>query len=518
MLSFPWYLSALIGFLSLSQEILWVRILGFSYQTLPQAFSFVLATYLLGIALGAALGKRLCERDYNLYVVAAVILGLAGIFDAAVPRIVAVATVPGDPNIQVPGILIVLASSLKSSLFPIVHQLGSTSGRRLGRSVSRIYFANILGSSLGPVVTGFLALDHLRVDDCFAISAATCLLAAAACAMKGGGLRTISWTAVAATLGCVIALPLPAGNSGVLPSLVYGTFSGPVTHFSTNRHGIVHTTDGPGGDVVYGGNAYDGLATTDVDHNYNRLDRLYLLALLHPAPRHVLVIGMSTGAWTRAVEGFPSVVTIDVVEINPAYVALTRDYPQLAPLLNDKRLRLHIDDGRRWLRRNPDSRFDMVIQNTTFHWRANATSLLSREYFSEVRAHLNPGGIMTANTTGSLDVLATGRAAFSHAYRYANFLYASDSPLVPVISRLESVRRPDGSMFSLGAAPHGSVVAMLSAADLEPIESFTARHGPGEVISDDNMLTEYRHGRQFGPAWLDASTNRRASLFEIDDR
>ena len=50
MFSFPWWLSLSIGFLSLSEEILWVRVLGFAFETLPFAFAFVLACYLIGIA------------------------------------------------------------------------------------------------------------------------------------------------------------------------------------------------------------------------------------------------------------------------------------------------------------------------------------------------------------------------------------------------------------------------------------------------------------------------------------
>jgi hypothetical protein len=227
---------------------------------------------------------------------------------------------------------------------------------------------------------------------------------------------------------------------------------------------------------------------------------------------------MSTGAWTRALQGFPGIAAIDVVEINPAYITLIRSYPHLAPLLDDKRLRLHIDDGRRWLKRNPDSRFDLIVQNTTFHWRANTTDLLSREYFSELKGHLNPGGIVTVNTTGSFDVLATGRSVFSHAYRYANFMYVSDGPLLPVPSRLEGVRRPDGDLFSIQTAQPGSVASLLSTARLEPVESFNARHHtPGEIITDDNMLPEYRHGMQFGPGSMDSPLRRPTALFRMDE-
>ena len=58
MFSFAWWLSLTVGFLSLSEEILWVRVAGFAYNTLPPAFSFVLACYLVGIAAGAAFGNN----------------------------------------------------------------------------------------------------------------------------------------------------------------------------------------------------------------------------------------------------------------------------------------------------------------------------------------------------------------------------------------------------------------------------------------------------------------------------
>jgi hypothetical protein len=111
------------------------------------------------------------------------------------------------------------------------------------------------------------------------------------------------------------------------------------------------------------------------------------------------------------------------------------------------------------------------------------------------------------NTTGSFDVLASAQAAFGYAYRYSNFVYASDKPLATTVSRLWNVRRPDGAAFtsnSDGDSPD-SVVALLARARLEPTGEFIARrHADAQVITDDNLLSEYRHGERFGPTWLRA--------------
>jgi spermidine synthase len=142
----------------------------------------------------------------------------------------------------------------------------------------------------------------------------------------------------------------------------------------------------------------------------------------------------------------------------------------------------------------------------TFHWRANAGNLLSREYLSLCKDHLNPGGVMLLNSTGSFDVPATVQAVFPYAYRYVNFVYASDHPLAISAERLWAIRRPDGRLFSSAdaAAPNG-VAARLIAARLEPVDELLAHQGvSGEIITDDNLISEYKHGLRFGPAILQA--------------
>jgi predicted membrane-bound spermidine synthase len=503
--SFPWWLSLSIGFLSLSEEILWVRAAGFTFETLPFAFAFVLACYLVGIALGAAYGKRLCGRVANLYAAAAIVLAIAAIADVLVPKSISALLRPDSSHqLLFFAVAIIATAGLKSVLFPIAHHLGSTAqGAYVGRSVSRIYFGNIIGATLGPLVTGFIALDRFSVDECFAMIAAACLILAVLCTLKSRAWVFIAAPALAAAVLSTFIGPIAQPGPGALRVVAEG--GNFMTHWAANRHGIVHTARSSVGDYVFGGNVYDGIASVDVNVNANRLERLYMLALLHPQPKRVLSIGMSTGAWIRAVQGFPGVETIDVVEINPAYVELTRTYPALAPLLDDPRVHIHIDDGRRWLKRNPDTHYDLVIQNTTYHWRANASNLLSKEYLEEVRRHMNPGAILTTNTTGSFDVLATMAAAFPFVYRYSNFGYASDHELMPKLEWLLRLRRPDGQAFVTTDVPRTSVVGMLAVAELDPAVPYIASfHVDARVITDDNLLTEYRHGRRVGPAWLQA--------------
>ena len=505
MFSFAWWLSLTVGFLSLSEEIVWVRVLGFAYQGQASAFAFVLTCYLVGIACGAAYGKRLCRRTSDLYGAAAMILAVAACYDVLTPFVVG-HMISRNSGLVVPGVAISLTAGIKSALFPIVHHLGSQAqGPRVGRSVSRIYFGNILGATLGPLVTGFVALDHLSIDECFAVSAGMCVLASIASALKSA--RRVLMTKVLAAGGATALIALLTIRPGP-GSLARIAAEGPdaMTFFSANRHGIVHTAKSLRGETIFGGNIYDGLTSVDPDRNGNRLDRVYILGLVMPSPKHVLFVGLAGGAWLRALMGFPGIESVDVVEINPAYLDLIRQRPDVAGLLSDPKVHIHIDDGRRWLTRHPGLKFDAIVQNTTFHWRANAGNLLSREYLSLCKDHLSPGGVTLLNTTGSFDVAATTQAVFSYAYRYVNFAYASDHPLTVSLDKLWDIRRPDGRLFSRADGDaRNSVVARLTGARLEPVDELLARNGVGaEIITDDNLISEYKHGIRFGPALLQA--------------
>src|SRR5204863_998503 len=57
-------ISGLAGFISLSYEILWYRMVSFISSGEARSFSFLLGWFLAGIAFGSLLSRRLC-RDSN---------------------------------------------------------------------------------------------------------------------------------------------------------------------------------------------------------------------------------------------------------------------------------------------------------------------------------------------------------------------------------------------------------------------------------------------------------------------
>jgi spermidine synthase len=219
------------------------------------------------------------------------------------------------------------------------------------------------------------------------------------------------------------------------------------------------------------------------------------------------MIGLSTGAWAQVVANSPFVDRVTVVEINPGYLQLIRRYPQVASLLTNRKVNIVIDDGRRWLVHNRTRRFDLIVSNTTFHFRANSTNLLSAEFMKLVHARLRPSGVFYFNTTGSQDAMRTAFAEFPRGLRVANFIAVSDSTVALDSGRwlrLLTGYRIDGiPLLNLSLPAEQKVLETLSnfpgtvngiplQRGLETRESVLARIPTARVVTDDNMLPEWR--------------------------
>jgi spermidine synthase len=258
-----------------------------------------------------------------------------------------------------------------------------------------------------------------------------------------------------------------------------------------NRSGVITVT--PDG-TVYGNGAYDGRLTTDLVNDRNLIIRAYAIAAFHPKPRKVLMIGMGGGAWAQVVANHPAVEELTIVEINPGYLEVIRSSPVVASLINNPKVRVEIDDGRRWLSRNPNRRFDLIVANTSQHWRAHATHLLSVEFLQLVRRHLSSGGVYYYNTTYSHAALNTAMSVFPSGVLVVNFAAVGDSVRFDRerLRRTLTDYRIDGQPVLRPNWPEDlrrlDEVVSMPVFDREYVKQ---RSGWAGLVTDDNMLTEW---------------------------
>jgi len=506
----------LSGFVSLSFEIFLLHLASFASGTKSIIFALTLGTFLLGIASGAQTAGAWCKNNgprvplSNGMIGLLLLHGIVGL--ALLPMIVLSAPLGTGLFAVIALASFLIARSLAGTFSLVAHRL-IPPDQDAGWHAGLLYLANILGSAAGCLITGFILCDLLGTR-------------ALAILLSGLGLVITSWFAwrwsnhtknrfvtIFGILSAALVLaafqkPLSAhfvesmlfkGKAARLPPLV---------RVIENRNGII-PVDHEG--KIYGGGAYEGRFNVDLVHDTNGIIRAYGLSLYHPKPSDVFMIGLASGSWAQVVANNPDVRHLTIVEINPGYIQLVRERPEVRSLLGNPKVEIVVDDANRWLKRHPDRKFDAIVANAIYHYRSNASNLLSVEFDRLIGSHLNPHGIYFYNTTYSRRVQKTGCQAFAYGYRVLNNILVSNQPIVLDGERwkknLISYRIDGRPVFNLAQKADADALAgdlrlPASVGDLSPdpasapLETCTSvlqRTSDANVITDDNMGTEWRY-------------------------
>jgi len=114
---------------------------------------------------------------------------------------------------------------------------------------------------------------------------------------------------------------------------------------------------------------------------------------VHPSPTRVLVIGAGDGGVIRELTRYSHVQHIDLVEIDPMVVEVSRKFLlQTACSLDDPRVHIHYEDGLRWVRKCEDA-YDLIIVDSTDPF-GPGEDLFTKEFYGNCFKALKEDGIM----------------------------------------------------------------------------------------------------------------------------
>lgn len=121
-----------------------------------------------------------------------------------------------------------------------------------------------------------------------------------------------------------------------------------------------------------------------------------------PAAPRVLVVGLGSGIGiAHLAHHFPTA-EIEVVDIDPAVIAIVREhYPLLAWLERAGRLRLVARDARAHIRARRGHGFHLIVLDAYTAGSTIPPHLMTREFFAECAAALADGGVVLANIIGA---------------------------------------------------------------------------------------------------------------------
>ncbi|MDQ3992900.1 MAG: fused MFS/spermidine synthase, partial [Actinomycetota bacterium] len=436
------------GAVLLGVEIAASRVLSPFFGNSLFVWGSLIGVVLAGLAAGYWLGGSLVDRYPRPQLLVAV-MGLGAAAVLAVPLFdepVLEWVVGWDPGpranpLVAATILFLPASVIIAGVSPIAVRLRAESVGTVGRTAGHLFALSTAGSIAGTLGTAFWLLPTLGTGQLFAFGALA-LLAAAAVVSAVERIPIALAAALLAAVGAgAAAVELAPDRTGTLSAAASRNWS-PI-YRARNEAGAIGSI-AESFDILYQKETrYHRLfVAQDEDTRYLRFDasiqsamyrdqpyrtRLRYADFFHlglaynPDARDALFIGLGAGSSPKRLwRDFPEL-RIQAVELDPVVRDVAYRYFGLP---RDDRLKVDVDDGRRWLDRH-DQRWD-VIMIDAFFADSIPFHLYTTEFLELARSRLKPGGVVVTNTIGAM--AGVGSEMLRSLYR----TYRSQFPTVLV--------------------------------------------------------------------------------------
>ena len=456
-----WLFCAFIsGFVTISTQVAWTRMLTMIIGSSTYAFSIAVALFLLGLSAGAYLVARgkfaaqLREAVLKVEIATAVSLFLSLLMVNKIPELLVntglrlnIASWGGLLTLQIfsAALLILLPAFLMGMVMPLVLVWAGTNSENLSvQLVGRSYAINTIGAIVGAFGAGFVLIPKFgtRFTILFAASLSIVLGGLAYEPAVGAKDRDLQ-RAVAAglTMALIILLFVMAPRMN-LADLSVGAYDSLVRVIAKSRGGVDDGSVQQRGPQIHELLMYEEGPTSTVsvrkdwditsmaiNGRTNASDREdmptqvmlgQMPLLLAPSLKNALVVGYATGVTAGAILQSP-IESVECVELEPATVNGSRFFEHVNNHpLNDLRLHLIIDDARTYLRVTP-TRYDMIVSEPSHPWVPGVANLFTREFFQLGGDRLNDNGIFVQwlqiyqlSTNSLRSVLATFHETFPH--------------------------------------------------------------------------------------------------------
>jgi spermidine synthase len=456
-----WMFCAFVsGFVTISTQVAWTRMLTMIVGSSTYAFSIVVALFLLGLSGGAYviarknLSGKLRESVLKVELVTAVSLFLSLLVVNLIPGLLIatglrlhISNWGGLLTLQIISValLILLPAFLMGTVMPLVLVwAGTNSSNESVRLVGRSYAVNTMGAIAGAFGAGFVSIPRFSTRFTILVAAALCVtVAGLAYQPKVDARDRDLQRAIAAglTLVLIVLLFLAAPRMnlanlsvGAYDSLVRvlaksrgGVDDGSVQQRGPETHELLMYQEGPTSTVSVRKD-WD-ITSMAINGRTNASDREdmptqvmlgQMPLLLAPRIRNALVVGYATGVTAGAMLQSP-IESLECVELEPATVNGSRFFEHVNNHpLDDPRLHLIIDDARTYLRVTP-TRYDMIVSEPSHPWVPGVANLFTREFFQLGRNGLNDDGVFVQwlqiyqlSTDSLRSILATFHETFPH--------------------------------------------------------------------------------------------------------
>jgi spermidine synthase len=392
----------LIGFTAAIAQIVLMRELMVVFCGNEISLGLMLGSWLFWTAVGSGIAGRFARKPRRL------MAGLEALVAVALPATIlavrasraVLEAVPGES--LGPGPML-LGSLATLSLFCVLSGSLFAAGSRLygddvATSTGSVYLLEALGSAAGGMLAGLVLVRYVAPLEIALGLGLLNLLAAAGLVIRA---RLARGAAMGALVGMAVLLALPFGFPRLERASLERFWRG--FHLVANRnsvYGNLAVVRSEGASSLY----ENGLNLFNVPDPAAAEEAVHYALLEHPSPRSLLLIGGGVnGSLAQALQ-HASLERIDYVELDPAIL-------ELFPVQNDPRVRVHVTDGRLFLKTTA-STFDVIIVNLPDPQTAQLNRFYTLEFFREAARKLTGSGILALRLTAAEDYISPDLAAF----------------------------------------------------------------------------------------------------------
>jgi spermidine synthase len=378
--------------------VLWTRMLSHVIGASVHALAVMLASFLLGIALGSLASmpftrsRTLAQSAFVVtqVAIAAVAAGVYWSLDAILPAGTDLAA-----SIGVALIALLPAAIFMGATFPLAARILADDAEFAAAETARLYAWNTFGVAAGVLLAGLVIIPALRFEGAIQVLVVTNIALALVTALLFANPR-LAWSAATAVLLglAVLLLRPPVPDRLLAASPLDSSAQGAMRHYGVGQSASAVVFEHEGSLLL----RTNGLPEANIDISGTpprfRGDAWLspLACIARPATKNMLVVGYGGGA---AVDGVPpSVQSIDVIEPEPQVLAANAAVRTLRardPLL-DPRVNVIENDVHAALALT-SRRYDAIVSQPSHPWSAGEAHLYTREFLHDARAHLAPGGV-----------------------------------------------------------------------------------------------------------------------------
>ncbi len=400
---------AVSGAAALAYEVLYTRVLVFSLGTSAHAFSVMLMTFLIGIALGSFVFSRLVDRWRDLtdsFAIVELLIGAAVLVSIYVisrmdvtHHALGIRDAGGDlienrtAGFLQAALIMFVPTLLMGATFPIVTRIYARSRETVSFSIGKLYFSNTIGAVAGALAAGFLLIPALGVARAIALMAAFNLGIGVLLFSCRRGRRV--WAGIAAAVFAgfiVLAYSLP-------PSIFARAFNigqegSELLYFKEGKSGTVTVHRYPWYDLI----ASDGVDVAGTNFMLRITQKLqaHLPVLLAGSHEKVAHIGFGSGE-TMYVLTLHDIPRIDGIEICEDIITAAKLY--FASINHDvfdcPEVNIIIMDGKNYILLT-DETYDVIMTDSVYPGVGEAGSALyTYDHFRACREKLKPGGALS---------------------------------------------------------------------------------------------------------------------------